>query len=103
MRRSDVLDAANLRALRADRDFNAALKRSGRHRAAAAGADQLHVRDGIRDADEPDVAAVAVNRRPDLVERGFDARFKRERGHESETAAEASFVATVARGPGAAA
>ena len=57
----------------ADDGFDAAFEGEVCGGAAAAGAEHLHVGDVTVDADEPDVAAVGGNRRPDAVEGAVDA------------------------------
>ncbi len=71
--RLELLDRADLRDVLEDDGFDPAFQRRMRGRAAAAGADHLHVGDAVVDAHEPDVAAVALDRRTDAIERAFDA------------------------------
>lgn len=84
---SHVFDAIDLGATAAERDFDAVLDRLMRHRASAAGAEQLHVGDAVREAHEPHVTAVAMDRGTNLVEGCFDARRQGLRlGHDPTTA-----------------
>ena len=72
----ELLDPVDFGAAVADRDLDRALERGFGHGAAAAGAD--HLNEGRRPlhAYEPDVAAVALDAGPHVVERGVHALFE---------------------------
>lgn len=96
-----LLDGGDFGAALADDSLDAAFERRVGHRAAAARADHLDVSDALRDAHEPNVAAIAPDRGPYLVERGFQPNFQgRSVDHACMTAGGAANVAATApRGP----
>ena len=72
----ELLHRANLRNVLANDRLDPAFQGGVGSRTPPARADHLHVRDAVVDVDEPDVSAVAADRRPDAVERRFDAPFE---------------------------
>ncbi len=92
---SDLFDVLDFGTARPHRGFDRALERRGRHRAAAAGPDHLHERDRLFDADEPDVAPVAHDAGPNLIEGGTYACVERRRvNHAPQTPFEPAFVSS---------
>src|SRR5690606_16970026 len=68
-RNSDGLDRRDARHLPLDDALDACLQRHQGHRAAAAGAHHAHLRHAVfRDVDQLDIAAVHLDRRPDLIQ-----------------------------------
>ncbi len=92
-----LFDSGDFGTALADDPLDAAFERCVRHRATTTRADQLHVGDAVADADEPHVAAVAVNCGSNLLECALDTGFECGDGGQAHLPLTAAAPTTVAR------